>query len=131
MKTMALALILATASGGIVHAACSDEIASLTKTLDALGREAGAATSAGQATGAQRSETAIEARSTDTPVKDLPKPPTSDNMAATQAAAKAGGAGDKVMQAKVSLNAANEAMKRGDEPACLAAIAKAKSQMAN
>ena len=49
----------------------------------------------------------------------------------TAGATQAGGGGDRVMQAKVSMNEARVAKGKGDEAACLAAAAKAKSQLAN
>ena len=122
--TTALLCIVASA-----HAACSDDIASFEKHLDSVGRAAGAATSSGQATSAQRGEKAKESRDTATPAKDLPTPPTSGNVAATQQAAQAGGGGDKVMQAKVTLNDAKVASKKGDQAACTAALDKAKAQL--
>jgi hypothetical protein len=109
-------------------AACSDEIASLDARLDALAHKAGAASSAGEGKAAQRSGAAEESVKTGTPVEQLAKPPSQEDEKATQAAAAAGGGGASIMTAKVDLNDARNAAKKGDEATCLAAVAKAKAQ---
>jgi hypothetical protein len=116
---------------GPAFAACSDDIATLEGKLDSVGRTAGAATSSGQATAADRSQKAIEAHNTGTAVQDLPSPPNESDRTGAATAAQAGGAGDTVMQAKVTLNDARNAEKKGDEAACLAAVAKAKAQISD
>ena len=126
LATMAMLLL----AGG-ARAGCEDDVTSFEKHLDSVGRTAGAATSSGQATSAQRGERAKESRDTSTPAKDLPTPPTAGNVVATQQAAQAGGGGDRVMLAKVTLNDAKVALGKGDETACLAALGKAKSQLAD
>lgn len=129
---VALMAALATIGlAGVANAACSDDIKSFEQHLDSVGRTAGAATSSGQATSAQRGEKAKEARDTATPAKDLPTPPTSGNVAATQQAAQAGAGGDRVMQAKVTVNDAKNALGKGDEKGCLDALGKAKAQLAD
>ena len=102
-------------------AACSDEIAALTQQLDAKDKDAIAATSGGQKDAAARGGLAQEAAKTGTPVRDLPHPP--------GAGAAAGNGGAGVMAAKVSLNDARNAEKKGDETACMAAIGTAKRLM--
>lgn len=114
-------------SAASVLAACSDDIASLETKLEALGRQAGAASSSGQADAAARGGKAEEARKTDTPVSALAKPPTPENEKATQSAAAAGGGGG-VMTAKATLNDAKIADGKHDEAGCSAAVAKARSE---
>lgn len=126
-----VAILAAISLACAARAACSDDIAAFETHLDSVGRTAGAATSSGQATSAQRGEKAKEARDTETPAKDLPTPPTSDNIAATQQAAQAGGGGDRVMRAKVTLNDAKNARRKGDEKACLEAVGKAKTELSD
>ena len=59
---------------------------------------------------------------------DLAKPPEPENMAGTKEAAAASTAGEGVMAAKVSLNDARNADRRGDETKCRSAIDAAKRQ---
>ena len=126
-----LAIIIGVAlltSAAPALAACSDEIASFEKSLDQQGKAAIAANSGGQKDAGARGGKALEAKKTGTPVEDLPKSDTGGGEKANQAAAAAGSAGDSVMEAKVSLNDAKNAQKKGDEAACMDAVNKAKSQ---
>ena len=109
-------------------AACSDEIAALEKSLNNEGKQAIATSSGGQKDAGARGGKAQEAKKTGTPVEDLPHPDSGGSVKADQAAAATGSAGDSVMQAKVSLNDAKNAQKKGDEKACMDAVAKTKTQ---
>ena len=116
LAAAAMLLSLAPASGWA--SSCGDDIAKLEQHLNKEGASAAAAQSGGQKDAAARSSKAIEAKKTDTPVTDLPTPPTSENLAGTKEAAAAGTAGEGVMAAKVSLNDAKNADKKGDEAGC-------------
>ncbi len=114
----AAALLLACVPASSWASPCGDDIAKLEQHLDKQGASAGAAQSGGQKDAATRSSKAIEAKKTDTPVADLPTPPASENLAGTKDAAAASTAGEGVMAAKVSLNDAKNADKKGDEAGC-------------
>ena len=116
--------------GGVpARANCADEIAKLEKSTDKQDANAIAANSGGQKDAAARGGKAQEASKTGTPVTDLPKAKSGGGVAASAAAAGASNAGEGVMSAKVSLNDARNAQKRGDEKGCMDAVGKAKAEM--
>ena len=75
----------------------------------------------------------MDARNRDVPVSSVPHTGTPDPAEArdTERAEQAGGGGDRVMQAKATLNRAHILNQRGDGAGCLDAIAEAKRQLAD
>lgn len=122
----AAALLLAGLPGSSWASQCSDDVAKLEQILSQEGASAVSAQSGGQKDAAERSSKAIEARKTDTQVAELPAPPDQENMAGTKAAAAASTAGESVMAAKVSINDAKNADKKGDALGCRRAYDAAK-----
>lgn len=114
-------------------ASCDEELAGLDKRVTTQATEAVATASGGQGVAAKREGEAKQARDTQTAAKTEAKGPAGGAMEAqaTAGAAQAGGGGDRVMQAKVSINEARVAKGKGDEAGCLAGVAKAKGQLAN
>ncbi len=112
MKTgLMIATLALCVAATAAQAACKDELAGLANQTHNDSRAAIAHTSGGQAVAAER-----EAKPADS--QDAPKP------------APSGSAADHAMQAKVSLNDAHVALDKGDEAGCMAAVTKAKAEMA-
>lgn len=105
----AVALLSGTATASA--ASCRDELAGLSNQSHVESRAAIAHTSGGQAVAADR-----EAKPADPHDGAAPAP--------------SGGAADRAMQAKVSLNDAQVALGKGDEAGCMAAVTKAKGELA-
>ena len=112
---------------------CGDLIASLDAQLNQTAASAGAASSGGQAVAAARQGQASEARDQGgqppgaTPPFQAEKP----EAQATQRATNAGGGGDRVQQAKASLNRARSLDSENNPSGCMAAVAEAKKQISD
>ncbi|MEZ0171257.1 hypothetical protein [Microvirga sp. TS319] len=78
-----------------------------------------------------REAEAIEARNKDVPVTALPHGPApgSPEAQATKRAEEAGAGGDRVMQARATLNQARTLDQQGNARACMDAVAEAKRQL--
>lgn len=113
-------------------AACDDELATLDSKVQAQATKAVATSGGGQGVSAKRSSEAIASRDSDAPAKTGQQTGPAGGAKEAQAtsqAAQAGGAGDRVMQAKASINEARVAKGKGDEAGCMAAVTKAKGQL--
>jgi hypothetical protein len=112
-------------------ASCDDELAALDKTVQSQATRAVATSGGGEGVAAKRNSEAIASRDNQEPVKIGQSGPAggSKETQATTQAAKAGGSGDRVMQAKATINDARVAKGKGDEAGCMAAVTKAKSQL--
>ena len=104
------AVALLSAAATAEAASCKDELAGLSAQSNVESKAAIAHTSGGQAVAAER-----EAKPADPHGGAAPAP--------------SGGAADKAMQAKVSLNDARVALGKGDEAGCMAAVTKAKGEL--
>jgi hypothetical protein len=112
-------------------ASCTDEIAALDSRLTDEGRTAISASTSGKGVAGAREGQAVVARDNDVPVTSVPQAPApgTPEAQATQRAEEAGGGGDRVMQAKVTLNRARNLDQQGNANACLDAVAEAKRQL--
>lgn len=131
MSALALFVAVAVATlgaAGPAFAGCADEIGKLEASLNKQDANAIAANSGGQKDAAARGGKAQVAKKTGTPVQDLPSPGSGGDVRESKVAAAAGSGGSDVMAAKVTLNEAKNAEKRGDEKACLEAVSKARGQ---
>jgi hypothetical protein len=110
---------------------CAEEIAALEGRLQEQATSAISASTASEGLSAERQARAIEAREKDTPVTSLPDAPApgTPEAKATEKAEEAGGGGDRVMQAKATLNKARTLDKEGNSTACLEAVGEAKRQL--
>lgn len=110
---------------------CTDQIAALEAQLNETATTAGAASSGGQAVAAAREGQAMEARDQNRPTVAPTAPFQSEDREAraTQRATDAGGGGDRIMQAKATLNRARSLDIQGNVSACLEVVAEAKRQL--
>jgi hypothetical protein len=122
------------AAGAASASPCTDQIGALEKRLDETGATAAAASSGGQGVAAAREVQAMEARDQNRPVSPPPAAPSQSERPearATQRAADAGGGGDRVMQAKATLNRARSFDAQGNAQGCMEAVEEAKKQIGN
>ncbi len=114
-------------TGPVLASPCTDQIDAFQKQLEDMGRTAGAASSGGQAVAAAREGQAMQ------PSGNTPTPPfqsPSREAQATQRTADAGNGGDRVMQAKASLEKGRAMALQGNEAACLDNLGQARRQAA-
>ncbi|MBL6455397.1 hypothetical protein JMJ55_08695 [Belnapia sp. T6] len=117
-------------AGPALASPCTDQADALDRQLSGTADAAVSASSGGQGVAAARESQAVQP-----PPGNQPAPPSGPFQSppreaqATQRAADAGAAGDRVVQAKATVNRARELAGRGDEAACLGAIAEARRQM--
>ena len=131
LLTAAGALGILAAAGPVFASPCTDQIDALERRLNETGAAAAAVSSGGQGVAAAREAQAMEARDNNQPAgaPAVPFQAESREAQATQRATEAGGGGDRVMQAKATLNRARTLDARGDGQACLEAVAEAKRQL--
>jgi hypothetical protein len=112
-------------------ASCADEIAALDSRLKDEATAAISASTSGKGVAGAREGQAVVARDKDVPVTSLPQaaPAGTPEAQATQRAEEAGGGGDRVMQAKATLNRARTLDQQGNAKACSDAIAEARRQL--
>ena len=111
---------------------CTDRIGALEAKLNETATAASSASSGGQAVAAARGAQAAEARDENRPVSPPPAVPfqaEGREAQATQRAAEAGGGGDRVVQAKATLNRARSFDARGDAQGCMEALEEARKQI--
>ncbi len=123
---------LAAAPG--IASPCTDQIGALEARLNETASSAAAASSGGQGVAAAREAQAMEARDQNRPVAPPPAVPFQSEgreTQATQRAAEAGGGGDRVMQAKATLNRARSLDAQGNAQGCMEAVEEAKRQIGN
>lgn len=125
---------LAAAAGPGLASPCTDQIDALERRLDEAARSAAAASSGGQAVAAARGGQAMEARNQGDQSAGAPATPfqsESREAQATQQATQAGGGGDRVMQARATLNRARTLDGQGNGSGCMEAVNEAKRQLEN
>lgn len=134
-KLLATAGALSALAAGPVSASpCTDQVGALEAKLNETAAAASSASSGGQAVAAARGAQAMEARDENRPVSPPPAVPfQSEGREAqdTQRAAEAGGGGDRVMQAKATLNRARSFDAQGNAQGCMEALEEAKKQIGN
>ena len=121
------------AAGPVLASPCTDQIGALEVRLNDTGASAAAASSGGQGVAAAREAQAMEARDENRPAgaPAVPFQAEGREAQATQRATEAGGGGDRVMQAKATLNRARSLDALGDGQACMEAVEEAKRQIGN
>jgi hypothetical protein len=123
------------AAGPGAASPCTDQIGALEARLNETAATASAASSGGQAVAAARGAQAMEARNENRSVDPPPAVPFQSEgreAQATQRAAEAGGGGgDRVMQAKATLNRARSFDAQGNAQGCMEAVEEAKRQIGN
>lgn len=121
------------AAGPAFASPCTDQIGALEARLNETATAAGAASSGGQAVAAAREGQAVQSQDGNRPpgAPAVPFQAEGREAQATQRAAEAGGGGDRVMQAKATLNRARTLDAQGDGPACMEAVAEARRQVGN
>ena len=130
----AFCAFLAAVGPGASASPCTDQIGALEARLNETGSAAAAASSGGQGVAAAREAQAMEARNENRPVEPPPAVPFQSERReaqATQRAAEAGAGGDRVMQAKATLNRARSFDAQGNAQACMEAVAEARRQFGN
>ena len=134
---MKLALTLATAVAGLLAsspalaASCTERITSLEAKLAEKAESAISTSSAGQGVAGAREGQAIHAENTHDPVGTpaVPYQKEHKEAGAVRSAENAGAAGDRVMQAKASLNQAKSFDQQGNAIKCNEAVTKAQKQL--
>jgi hypothetical protein len=125
---------IAAAAGPGFASPCTDQIDALDRRLDEAARAAASASSGGQGVAAAREAQAMEAKNENRPVSPPPAVPfqsAGQETQATQRAAEAGGGGDRVMQAKATLNRARTLDGQGNGQGCMEAVNEARRQLGN
>lgn len=107
-------------SQAALASSCGQEADKLEPRLNKIGHQAVAANSGGQAVAGERGA------ATQKPDQGSKVVPESNSMA-SQARDQAGGVGEKFQEAKVALNDARTADKKGDAPGCEAALNRVRS----
>jgi hypothetical protein len=112
---------------------CGDLVAALDARLNQTATSAGSASSGGQAVAASRQGQASEARDQGGQPSGAATPFQSEKpeAQATQRATDAGGGGDRVQQAKASLNRARSLDSENNPSGCMEAVAEAKKHMSD
>ena len=124
----------ALAAGQAPASPCTDQIGALEARLNETAAAAASASSGGQGVAAAREAQAMEARNENRPVSPPPATPfqaEGREAQATQRAAEAGGGGDRVMQAKATLNRARNLDQQGNAQGCMEAVGEARRQLGN
>ena len=125
---------LAAAAGPGFASPCTDQIDALERRLNETAAAAASASSGGQAVAAAREGQAMETRNSGDQSAGAPTTPfqsESREAQATQRAADAGGGGDRVMQAKATLNRARNLDGQGNGAGCMEAVNEARRQLGN
>ena len=121
----ALYLLLA---GPSLASPCTDRIKALEARVNEAARAGASVSSGGQGVAAARESQAMQARNQGAPIAAPTVPPFQNEAReaqTTRQAAEAGGGGDRVIQARATLNQARTLDGRGDGAACLDMIAQA------
>jgi hypothetical protein len=121
--------LFALAAGPVLASPCTDQINALDVRLNDTAETAGAVSSGGKAVAAAREGQAVQPESQSTPVGTPGAPRDAQEAEATRKAAQAGGGGDRIMQAKATLNRARALDQQGNSAACLEAVSEAKRQL--
>ena len=133
---MACRLMAAVAACGLLGGAaiaspCTDRIHALEARLNDAAEATASVSSGGQGVAAARESQALQARNQGAPIAAPTVPPfqneTREAQATRQAAATGGG--DRVMQARATLNAARTLDEQGKAEACLDRLSEAERQL--
>jgi hypothetical protein len=122
------------AAGPVRASPCTDQIDALERRLNETAATAGSASSGGQAVAAAREGQAMEARDrggTGAGAPAVPFQSESREAQATQRATEAGAGGDRVMQARATLNQARTLDAQGNATGCIEAVGEARRQLGN
>ena len=125
----ALYLLLA---GSSLASSCTDRINALEARVNEAAEASASVSSGGQGVAAARESQAMQARNQGAPIAPPTVPPfqNEDREAqTTRQAADVGGGGDRVMQARATLNQARTLEQRGDSAACLDMVTQAERQL--
>jgi hypothetical protein len=125
----ALYLLLA---GSSLASPCTERIDALEARVNEAAEATASLSSGGQGVAAARESQAMQARNQGAPIAPPTVPPFQNEAKeaqATRQAAEAGGGGDRVMQARASLNQARTLDGRGDSAACLEMVGQAERQL--
>src|SRR3712207_4790039 len=123
--TAALYLLLV---GSSLASPCTDRIAALEARVNEAAEATASISSGGQGVAAARESQAMQARNQGAPIAPPTVPPFQNEAReaqATRQAAEAGGGGDRVIQARASLNRARTLDGQGDGAACLDMVTQA------
>lgn len=126
--TAAVASLLS--GGPALASACTDRINTLEARLNEAAEATASVSSGGQGVAAARESQAMQARNQGTPVGTPAVPPFQNEgreAQTTRQAADTGG-GDRVMQARATLNAARALDEQGQGEACLGKMSEAERQ---
>jgi orotidine-5'-phosphate decarboxylase len=125
----ALYLLLA---GPSLASPCTDRINALETRVKEAAEATASVSSGGQGVAAARESQAMQARNQGAPIAAPTVPPFQNEAReaqTTRQAAEAGGGGDRVIQARATLNQARTLDERGDGAACLDTVAQAERQL--
>ncbi len=125
----ALYLLLA---GYSLASPCTDRINALEARVKEAGEATASVSSGGQGVAAARESQAMQARNKGEPIAPSTVPPFQNEAReaqTTKQAADVGGGGDRVMQARATLNEARTLDGRGDSTACLDMVTQAERQL--
>lgn len=112
-------LLVAGLAGPALASPCGEQITALEKRVKAEATEAISASTSGKATAGAREGQGVTGSTGKPAVAEAPP----------EKSAQAGQGGDKAQQAKVALDEARTADKKGDASACEAAVGRAKQQL--
>ncbi len=125
----ALYLLLA---GSSLASSCTDRINALEARVSEAAKASASVSSGGQGVAAARESQAMQAQNQGAPITAPTVPPFQNEAReaqTTQQAADVGGGGDRVMQARATLNQARTLDGRGDSAACLDMVTQAERQL--
>ena len=125
----AMAATIVIVAGPALASPCTDEIKALEMRLDDVAEKAGAASSGGKAVAAAREGQAVQSTGGTVAPGNPAAPREPQEARAVQQTAEAGGGGDRVMQAKATLNRARTLEEQGDASGCQGAVAEARRQL--
>jgi hypothetical protein len=118
-------------AGAAMASACTDRINALDARLNEAAEATASVSSGGQGVAAARESQALQARNQGEPIAAPTVPPFQNEVkeAQTTRQAAATGGGDRVMQARATLNAARTLDGEGKAEACLDTIGQAERQL--
>jgi hypothetical protein len=119
-------------SGSSMASPCTDRINTIEARVNEAAEATASVSSGGQGVAAARESQAMQARNQGAPIATSTVPPFQNEAReaqTTQQAAQAGGGGDRVMQARATLNQARTFDERGESAACLETVTQAERQL--
>jgi hypothetical protein len=131
-RLIAVGALYAVLAGSALASPCTDRINALEPRVNDAAETAVSASSGGEGVAGARQGQAMQARDQGAPVAEHTVPPFQNEAReaqTTRQAAQVGGGGDRVMQARASLNQARTLDGRGDSAACLDMVTQAERQL--